>query len=243
ADAGFHAVAPALRGYAPTDVPDDGLYQTGALAADANALHEVLGGDERAVVVGHDWGALAAYGAAGSAPDRWARCVGMAVPPSGTMGMSFLTFDQLKRSWYMFLFQSPLAEMAVAQDDLAFIERLWRDWSPGHDPSEDLPAVKDALREPDRLTAALGYYRATIGQGPTSDELAVEQAATGDVPPQPTLYLHGIDDGCMGIEVARTASAAFDRDGCRYEEVADAGHFLHLERPDHVNALIVEHLS
>src|SRR3954447_4475484 len=45
ADAGFHAVAPFLRGYAPTQVPADGAYETGALVADAVALHEALGGD------------------------------------------------------------------------------------------------------------------------------------------------------------------------------------------------------
>src|SRR3954464_2707270 len=64
ADAGFHAVAPFMRGYAPTAVPGDGAYQTGALATDANALHEALGGDADAVLIGHDWGAAAAYGAA-----------------------------------------------------------------------------------------------------------------------------------------------------------------------------------
>ncbi len=44
ADAGYHAVAPFMRGYAPTEVPADGAFQTGALAADANALHEAFGG-------------------------------------------------------------------------------------------------------------------------------------------------------------------------------------------------------
>ena len=44
ADAGYHAVAPFQRGYAPTAVPTDGLYQTAALSTDANALHEALGG-------------------------------------------------------------------------------------------------------------------------------------------------------------------------------------------------------
>src|SRR5438045_6330238 len=63
AAAGFRAVAPFMRGYAPTDVPTDGRYQTGALAADALALHDVLGGDGDAVIVGHDWGAAATYGA------------------------------------------------------------------------------------------------------------------------------------------------------------------------------------
>src|SRR3954466_15169720 len=64
ADAGYRAVAPFQRGYAPTGVPADGAYQIGALAADANALHEALGGAEDAVLIGHDWGAAATYAAA-----------------------------------------------------------------------------------------------------------------------------------------------------------------------------------
>src|SRR5216110_1139498 len=89
ASAGFHAVAPFLRGYAPTAVPADGRYQTGALVADACALHEALAGDERAVLIGHDWGAPAVYGAAAFAPERWSKVVGMAVPPAGAMGAGF----------------------------------------------------------------------------------------------------------------------------------------------------------
>ncbi len=59
ADAGFNAVAPFMRGYAPTGIPADGVYQIGALAADAVALHDALGGDAEAVLIGHDWGAEA----------------------------------------------------------------------------------------------------------------------------------------------------------------------------------------
>jgi pimeloyl-ACP methyl ester carboxylesterase len=82
AAAGFRAVAPFMRGYAPTAVPDDGRYSVGALAGDAGALHEVLGGDGRAVLIGHDWGAEAAYAAGALAPDRWRRLVTLAVPPA-----------------------------------------------------------------------------------------------------------------------------------------------------------------
>ena len=75
AEAGFHAVAPFMRGYAPTAVPTDGRYQIGALVADALALHDVLGGDGDAVIIGHDWGAMATYGAAvlraGPLAARW----------------------------------------------------------------------------------------------------------------------------------------------------------------------------
>src|SRR3954464_10861758 len=125
ADAGYRAVAPFQRGYAPTGVPADGAYQIGALAADANALHEALGGAEDAVLIGHDWGAAATYAAAAHEPSRWRRTVAMSVPPFGAMVSSFLDYAQLRRSFYMFLFQTPLGEAAVAADGMAFLDRLW----------------------------------------------------------------------------------------------------------------------
>ena len=242
ADAGFHAVAPFMRGYAPTSVASDGLYQSGALGADANALHEALGGDGAAVLVGHDWGAPAVYGAAASEPDRWSKVVGMAVPPGGAMGAAFVTnTDQLKRSWYMFFFQHPLSDMVVPSDELAFIDMIWDDWSPGFDAAANLEHVKACLREPEHLQAALGYYRATLGAGKRSDEYdAIQQAAGGELG-QPTLYLHGRNDGCIGLEVAESARAMCP--WATIEIVDDAGHFLQLEQPDVVNARIVEFLT
>ena len=73
AQAGFRAIAPFTRGYAPTSLAPDDCYQTGARAADVNALHEALGGDENAVLIGHDWGASTAYIAACNANQRWRR--------------------------------------------------------------------------------------------------------------------------------------------------------------------------
>lgn len=244
ADAGFRAVAPFLRGYSPTEVPADGRYQPGAIAADANALHEALGGDSNAILIGHDWGALATYSAAGHAPDRWRRVVAASVPPPATLAEAFFSYDQLRLSWYMFFFQSPLADMAVPMNDLAFIDRLWADWSPGYDASEDLPRVKDALRDPANLTAALGYYRATLGAGERTPELDAVEAAGSAPLPQPALYLHGSNDGCMGADLiddrVRTAMA---HDASRIEVVERCGHFLHLERPDIINRLIVEFVT
>src|SRR5579875_2156225 len=95
AAAGFRAVAPWLRGYAPTALAPDGAYQTGALAFDACALHEALGGDADAVVIGHDWGAFAAYGASAYQPERWRRVVAMAVPPPASLATAFFSYDQV----------------------------------------------------------------------------------------------------------------------------------------------------
>ena len=232
AAAGFRAVAPWLRGYAPTDIPPDGDYSIRRLAADANALHEALGGDGDAVLVGHDWGAMTSYVAGAAAPDRWRRVATMAVPPPKTAAAAFVNYRQLKRSFYIFLFQTGLAPV-VGMDDLAFIDGLWSDWSPGYDASTDLPHVKEALREQDNLMAAIGYYRAMFDANGTP--------AAGDNQ-QPTLYLHGDTDGAFGVEGVTGAKDELPA-GSRVEILTGAGHFLHLEKPTEVNRLIVDWLA
>src|ERR1700755_2925449 len=115
AAAGFRAVAPFTRGYAPTGVPADGDYSGAALTADANALHDAFGGGSDAVLIGHDWGAMTAYAAGAAAPENWRRVVAIAVPPPATAANAFFQYAQLKRSFYVLLFQTPLAEMIVSQ--------------------------------------------------------------------------------------------------------------------------------
>jgi len=242
AEAGYHAVAPFLRGYAPTALAPDGRYDTGTLALDACALHETLGGDGRAVIIGHDWGALLTYPAAAHQPDRWRRVVTLAVPPPASMGFGFFDYDQLRRSWYVFVFQTPLAEFAVGQDDLAFIDRLWADWSPGYDGTWDAARVKEALGTEERLSAAIGYYRAMLGPPSDDAEAAAASSAADRPPPQPALYLHGAADGCMGIEIIGPVTDHLGP-GSELVVVEHAGHFLHLERPDVVNAHILGFLD
>jgi pimeloyl-ACP methyl ester carboxylesterase len=250
AGAGFRAVAPFMRGYAPTAIPADGAYHLGALVADAVALHEVLGGDGNAVLIGHDWGAEAAYGAAAFAPDRWRRLVTLAVPPAALDEVLFSDYEQLKRFSYLFMFRDPagFADMVVARDDMAYLDKLWRDWSPGFQPGEHLARVKQCLRQPANLAAALGYYRAegaagSAGQAPgTADRYAAEQQAVGRQARQPTLYLHGARDGCIGVDLARGAER-FLAPSSRMIVIEDAGHFLQLEKPGQVNDHILSWIT
>jgi len=244
AELGYRAVAPFTRGYAPSAVPSDGCYQTAMLARDANALHEVLGGDGDAVIVGHDWGAPSCYGAALDAPNRWRKVVGMAVPPTAALGMAFVqSIDQIKKSWYMFFFQHGLADLVVGANNHAFIEMLWRDWSPNYDASDDLEFVKRSLADPKNLRAALGYYRATLGDGYRDPRLADLQNQMGSgVPTQPLLYLHGANDGCIGAEVVEAARKIAPAN-VEFAMVEKAGHFLQLEQPKVVNKLICDFLA
>ena len=242
AAAGFRAVAPFLRGYAPTSVATDGRYQLGALVQDANALHEALGGGDDAVLIGHDWGALTAYGAVAHQPQRWRRAVTAAVPPTASIGMSLLTYAQLQKSWYMFFFLSPLAEAALPLDDYAFLGDLWRDWSPGYDGAWDVARVKESIGDPERIVAAISYYRAMWDPTLQVPELADEQAAALLPTPRPTLYLHGRDDGCMLLS-SMGSPLDFMAEGSQVEVVDDAGHFLHVERPDVVNRAILDFVT
>jgi pimeloyl-ACP methyl ester carboxylesterase len=228
AAAGFRAVAPWTRGYAPTEIPADGDYSGAALTTDANALHDAFGGTSDAVLIGHDWGAMTAYAAASLAPDNWRRVVTMAVPPPQAAGNAFFKYAQFKRSFYVFLFQTPLAEMVVSTADLAFIDNLWRDWSPSYDGTADLVNVKASLRDPANLAAAIGYYRAMFTSG-----------FAGTAPTQPTLYLHGTEDGAFGVEGVRDTLAELSADS-RVEIIDGVGHFLHVEKPDAVNKLILD---
>ncbi|MFC4913419.1 alpha/beta fold hydrolase [Actinomadura gamaensis] len=243
AAAGYRAVAPFMRGYAPTAIPADGAFQTGALAADANALHEVFGGDGDAVLIGHDWGAFAAYGASGAAPGRWRRVVTLAVPPMGAMLHSFFAYEQLKRSFYIFLMQTPLAAMAMSDD---FVAGLWRDWSPGFDASDDVTRFMACMATPAHMEAAIGYYRAMLDPTRHRERYASEQDAASKPGSKPTLYLHGSSDGCLGPDAVFADHAALLAQlppESRAELVPDAGHFLHLDRPGEVNRRILDWIT
>src|SRR5918996_2881039 len=155
-EAGFRGVAPFMRGYAPTSLAPDGRYQSVLVAQDAVALITALGA-QQAYVVGHDWGALATYGAAVLAPERVQKIITLAASHPGTlMGALATNYDMIKGGWHAYFFQMPFAEQAVAANDCEFIERWWRDASPEYDlPADVIESVKATFRQPGVVIAAL----------------------------------------------------------------------------------------
>jgi pimeloyl-ACP methyl ester carboxylesterase len=244
-DAGFHAVAPWMRGYHPTGLAPDGNYQVASLALDALALADALAGERPAVIVGHDWGAMAAYTAVAHTPSRFIRLANMAVPHAGALGQHIFDPAQLKRSWYMYFFQLPVSEAAVPMNDYAVIDQLWRDWSPGYKPDPEFMAdLKKTLSAPGSLTAALDYYRFVLGTREADPALADVQAAYVQPTPVPALYLHGADDGVMAADVVvEDELRPHFPSGLELVMVPKTGHFLHLEEPDVVNHRIITFLQ
>lgn len=250
AEQGWRVVAPFMRGYAPTSLAPDGSYEVGALARDAIELHSALGGDDRAVLIGHDWGAIAAYVAAASAPTCFSRAVAMAVPPLGVVfgpltSLAGIRADwplvrrQLRCSWYVLFQQVPwLPERLLP----TVAGRLWADWSPGYEAGEDLRLLASALDSPARRTAALRYYRALMQPWRWRRRYRTERGHLMDVPDVPVLYLHGVRDGCMQVAFGDLAMSTLPV-GSRYERVDDAGHFMQLEQPAAVNASIASFVA
>jgi pimeloyl-ACP methyl ester carboxylesterase len=242
--AGFHAVAPFMRGYAPTDPAPDGRYDAAALSEDALTLIEALGYKD-AIIFGHDWGAVAAYGAAAASPNRVRKLVTAAVPYGTSFFQALVTnYAQQRRSWYMFFFQTAIAEAAVSFNDFAFLEKMWRDWSPGWKWTDDeMESLKRCFRAKGTLEAAIGYYRATLGPvfntPPDPNTGGAMMSAPINVP---ALMIHGRDDGCIGVELLDGMDKFFTN-GLKIEVIPDAGHFVHQERPDQVNRLVLDFLK
>ncbi len=249
ADAGFHAVAPWLRGYAPTSIPDSGVYELPILARDALELVDALAGDKPATLIGHDWGGAIVYAFCALWPDRVRRAVAMAIPHVNAMAPALLTnYEQQKRSFYMFLFQlEGLAEQVVGFNDLAFVENLISDWSPNWKRTElDHDRLVESIGSPANMAAALGYYRQMINPNarktiddPQIDSLRMR--ASGLIS-TPTLQIMGADDGCIDPAVIGDQKHYFAGD-YDYRLVAGVGHFMLQDDADAVIPLIVDWLG
>lgn len=242
ADAGFRAVAPYLRGYAPTEVPRDGYYDKATLVTDVSELICVLGAGRPVHLVGQDWGAIIAYGVIAAFPELVRRAVVMAVPHPAQVAKSLLEPRHVHRSFHWWFFQLPdLPERALAANDHAFIDYLWSYWtSPGHADVAHLASIKAMLDEPGVLAATLGYYRAMFDARKADPRLAALRSAMERPITVPTLALCGADD--LRAELMTDQGQYFSGE-YRYLEVAAAGHFLQRERAPEVTRLVLDWLG
>jgi pimeloyl-ACP methyl ester carboxylesterase len=245
AEAGFHAVCPYMRGYHPTPVPSR-YTNTKDLAADVAGLRKALGRDDESVLVAHDWGAVAAYGAAQSEPTAWRRIVIINIPPLAYDGSIMFQYPAIKREFYWWFFQMRVSNDVVRLDDFAFIDGIWADWSPGYDARTDLPHAKECVRRPENLDAALGYYRTFFDpQRFMTPEMIAEQSETWGKPlTQEVLYLHGSQDGLFPLDqetLERMPAMIGPR--AKAAMIDGVGHFMLVEKPDVVNSHILDFLG
>ena len=225
-DAGFQVIVPDLRGYGRSDKPEPvDAYSIPVLAGDVMAiLAELQIG--RAHIVGHDWGAALGWALASLVPGSVDH---LAVLSVGNPVTFLRTLEQRQKSWYMLLFQFPgVAERWLTEDDWANF-RWW-----GAHPDAD--QVIAELEADGSLTPGLNWYRANISPeswvGPPL-QLPPVQA--------PTMGLWSTGDPAL-TEVQMIDSAANVAGLWRYERLDGPGHWMQLEEPARVNALLLDFL-
>ena len=243
ARAGYRAVAVTMRGYEPEAQPADGDYHAIRMAEDVSAWINQLGA-ESVHLVGHDWGASIAYASAALAPERIRSLTTIAVPHPVRFGDAFATSpEQQARSTYIMEFQQPGFEDRIVSDDCAYLEALWRSWSPGWSiPAPLLAAMKATFSTPHVARAALEYYRQAFD---TTSPAALQSHALLAKPiTVPTLGICGKKDACISADIFVNAMRPEDFPvKLRIEQIEGAGHFTHAEAPDVVNAMILDWIN
>ena len=234
AEAGFHVVAPDMRGYNLSDAPRGiGSYHLDLLVADVEALADSFGAD-RFDLVGHDWGGVIAWATAARHPGRIGRLVVLDAPNPDLLGRALRHPTQALRSSYAALFQLPLLPEALLSPlGFAGLRAMMRGsarsdtFRPG-----DLDRYATAWARPGRLGAMLNYYRALRRRRRPAEPARIRP---------PALVLWGERDAALERHVARDAVGLCD-DG-RLLVLPGTTHWLHLEEPGRVAAEILGFLK
>lgn len=238
--AGYQTLAVDLRGYGQSDKPAEG-YDLGSLSADIAELIRTLGVGALPVI-GHDWGGGVTWELASRHPDLVEQAVILNCPHPALMARALRNNPrQLRRSWYMFFFQLPRApERWLSRDGGRNLAGMFRDGVPSPEVERILRAEVADLLAPGALAGPLAYYRTAFRQDAAAlltGKLRHDYARI----PCPITLLWGADDSCLGPELIHGTT--------RFTTCLDvhivpaAGHFVHQERPDVVNPLLLRALA
>ncbi|HMR76002.1 MAG TPA: alpha/beta hydrolase [Polyangiaceae bacterium] len=228
AAAGYRVVTPFLRGYAPSEIPE---HDTDAKTQgqDVLALIDALG-ENSAIVVGHDWGASAAYSAAALGPEKVRKLVTVGIPHPASLKPSLGLLWSIR---HFVTLRLPGSVTRAAKNDYELIETLTRRWGPTWNfGAEELEPVKNAFAAPGCLNAAIGYYRTITPIIPAwlRGKLSM-----------PTLSFAGADDPNITPQDFEAARRYYT-DEYRVVTVP-GGHFLHRESGPEFTRELLEFLD
>jgi len=232
ADAGYRVWVPDQRGYNLSDKPDGiGNYAVDTLAADVVGLIDAAG-QEKAVIVGHDWGAAVAWWVAATYPERVERLVVLNVPhPAVMKRFTSRNAGQMLRSWYIGFFQLPvLPEVLARLGNWAVMSWSLRTSSqPGTFSEADLNEYRTAWSQPGAFRAMVNWYRAVLQRPPTRDVM-IRIAV-------PTLLIWGVRDRFLKRDMAQPSIDLCDNGRLLFFETAT--HWVQHEEAERVNTLIM----
>lgn len=231
ASAGYRVWAPDQRGYNISDKPEGiAAYTLDKLAADVVGLIDASG-EEKAYLVGHDWGAAVAWWVAAVYPERLAKLVILNVPHGSVMQKNLRkNFAQLRKSWYFLFFQIPWLPEALSRlGNWKFaIRALVKTSRPGTFSESDLEQYRRAWSQPNAYRSMINWYRAIVQKppkGPASKRIGV-----------PTLLIWGAQDRFLGREMAQPSIDRCEDGNLVFIE--EGSHWVQHEEAERVNKLI-----
>ncbi|MBN1662784.1 MAG: alpha/beta hydrolase [Deltaproteobacteria bacterium] len=240
AAAGFHAIAPDLRGYGDTDKPVGiELYDIYHLVADMTGLLDALG-EKKAVIVGHDWGGVIVWQMALLAPQRVERVISLNTPFHGR-GQTRPTDAYKKlgdgRFNYVLHFQEPgLAESEIEPNVERWLKSTMRNIAKDTSfmTDETMKVYYDAYKK-GGFTGPINYYRNADRNWEITAHLTdakVTMPALMIGAENDPILLPGMMDG-----MERHCTNLTKR------LIGNCGHWTQMERPDEVNRILIEYLS
>lgn len=233
AEAGCRVVVPDQRGYNLSGKPK-GIksYRMDELVKDIVGLIDALG-YEKVNLAGHDWGAVVAWTLAHRHPERLHR-LGILNAPHPAVMRRFLQRDpdQLRRSWYVFLFQLPwLPEAGMRRDNWRGAELALRGSGRIHTfAKEDILKYKEAWSQPGAMTAMINWYRAALRYPswiPKDARIKV-----------PTLMMWGMKDFALSHRMARPSMDYVDEGNLIL--FPEATHWVQRDAAEEVNHYLID---
>lgn len=237
AAAGYRAVAMDLRGFGDSDRPQEvSAYAIPNSLADVHAVVDTLGG--RVALVSHDWGGALGWAYATFFGAHVERNVVMNLQHPNTYARLAHNFEQLQKSWYMFVFQfDGVAEDVLSRNGYELLRAWFYDTASVRFSEDVIARYIEVFSRPGALTAGLNWYRANI------DPAAFLGQRPGMPPVEcPTMVLWGLDDAYLSFELGRR-SGEHVTGPFALHALADTGHWIQQERPDEVNALLLAFLD
>ncbi|MFZ0834796.1 MAG: alpha/beta fold hydrolase [Mycobacterium sp.] len=227
---GYRCVAPNQRGYSPGARPARRRdYRAVELVEDVRVLIDAVGA-ARVHLVGHDWGAAVAWGAAAEIPERVATLTSFSVPHPTAFTKALVTSRQGLASWYMYFFQLPwLPERLLLGADRQGARAI-KALQSGGQTREAAERDVEAMSEPGALTAALNWYRAMFLSNPAQ--------AVGKIS-VPTMYVWSDGDIALTEKPARE-TARYVSGEYRFEVLPGVSHWIPEEQPDKAAELLLE---
>ncbi len=236
----YRVVAPDMRGYNLSEKPEGVKhYRMELLMKDIVELIHALG-EEKAIIVAHDWGGAVAWMLAGYHPEVVEKLIVLNMSHPAELKKQWRkNIRQVLKSWYVLWFQIPyLPELFMRLQTRRIFEQSLQGWAYNPDAftDEDIDKYVTAFSKPGALRASINYYRASARYPTTDDGRPPQKVAA------PVFMIWGENDKALVKELTYNTQYYCEQK-VKIKYIRDCSHWVQHEYPRLVNQYILDYLG